>query len=135
MIASQCYLTGRTEAAVRYSDAGQTVIGSGRDEVPLRPRRLVGAVYLHRSARTVGRVVPRPTRARPRHPYIHQGMPGHRTGDRRSPRRGDGRRGGLVDAAEATRNPYVLSFALLAYGLAFRDADPDGRACACAEAW
>ena len=32
---------------------------------------------------------------------------------------------GLIDAAEATRNPFVLSFALLAYGFAFRDADPD----------
>ena len=34
---------------------------------------------------------------------------------------------GLIDAAEATRNPCALSFALLAYGFAFRDADP-GRA-------
>ena len=32
---------------------------------------------------------------------------------------------GLIDAAEATHNPYVLSFALLAYGFAFRDTDPD----------
>ena len=32
---------------------------------------------------------------------------------------------GLIDAAEATGNPYVLSFALLAYGLAFHDTDPD----------
>jgi hypothetical protein len=31
---------------------------------------------------------------------------------------------GLIAAAEATRNPYALSFALFAYGLAFRDADP-----------
>jgi hypothetical protein len=31
---------------------------------------------------------------------------------------------GLVDAAEATRNPFALSWALLAEGLAFRDADP-----------
>jgi hypothetical protein len=31
---------------------------------------------------------------------------------------------GLVDAAEATRNPRALSFALLAYGFAFIDADP-----------
>ena len=29
-----------------------------------------------------------------------------------------------VDAAEATRNPLALSYALLAYGYAFRDADP-----------
>ena len=34
---------------------------------------------------------------------------------------------GLIDAAEATANPYVLSYALMAYGTAFRDADP-GRA-------
>ena len=32
---------------------------------------------------------------------------------------------GLIEAAEATRNPFVLSFALLAYGSAFRDTDPD----------
>src|SRR4029079_17222560 len=31
---------------------------------------------------------------------------------------------GLIDAAEATRNPFVLTFALQAYGFAFRDADP-----------
>ncbi len=31
---------------------------------------------------------------------------------------------GLIEAAEATGNPYALSFALLAYGLACRDADP-----------
>jgi len=32
---------------------------------------------------------------------------------------------GLIDAAEATRNPYVLAYALSADGFAFRDADPD----------
>ncbi len=31
---------------------------------------------------------------------------------------------GLIEAAEATQNPYMLSFALLAYGYAFREADP-----------
>ena len=31
---------------------------------------------------------------------------------------------GLVDAAEATRNPLALSYALFADGFAFRDADP-----------
>jgi hypothetical protein len=33
-------------------------------------------------------------------------------------------RAGLIEAAEATRNPYALAFALQAYGYAFRDADP-----------
>ncbi len=32
---------------------------------------------------------------------------------------------GLIDAAEATHNPWVLSFALHAYGVAFGDAEPD----------
>jgi hypothetical protein len=31
---------------------------------------------------------------------------------------------GLIDAAEATHNPFALSYALHAYGYAFRDADP-----------
>ena len=33
---------------------------------------------------------------------------------------------GLIEAAEATGNPSVLAFALVAYGSAFRDADPVG---------
>ena len=32
---------------------------------------------------------------------------------------------GLIEAAEATRNPYALSFALMAYGFACHNADPD----------
>ena len=32
---------------------------------------------------------------------------------------------GLIDAAEATRNPFALLYALFACGMAFRDADPD----------
>ena len=31
---------------------------------------------------------------------------------------------GLIEAAEATRNPHVLSYTLLIYGLAHCDADP-----------
>ena len=33
---------------------------------------------------------------------------------------------GLIEAAEATGNPYMRSIALTAYGVAFRDADPVG---------
>ena len=33
---------------------------------------------------------------------------------------------GLIEAAEATGNPHLLAWALGAYGLAFRDADPVG---------
>ena len=34
VIASLCWVAGRIEAAVGYSDAGQTVVGNDRDEVP-----------------------------------------------------------------------------------------------------
>jgi tetratricopeptide (TPR) repeat protein len=33
---------------------------------------------------------------------------------------------GLIDAAEATHNPFALAFALYAHGRAFRDTDPAG---------
>ena len=41
-IASLCWVAGRIEAAVGYSDAGQTVLGSGRDEVLYGLAGLVG---------------------------------------------------------------------------------------------
>ena len=84
VMASQCYTTGRIEAAVGYSDAGQIVLGRSRDEVPYGIEGLLGScVPSHRPARTVGRVVPRPARTRPRHPRPHPGMPGLRPCSRR----------------------------------------------------
>ena len=81
----------------------------------------------YRAARAVGRVVPRPARAPPRHPRPH---PGHGW---LSPFQWPvvvGRRwiaaDGLIEAAEATGNPHMLAWALTAYGFAFRDADPVG---------
>ena len=62
----------------------------------------------HRPARTVRRVVPRPARTRSRHSRSHQGMPGPRA----DPGTGDEARAaanGLIDAAEATPNPCLLS--------------------------
>ena len=54
VMASQCWIAGRIEAAVGYSDAGQTVIGSGRDEVPYGIEGCAWrCVPVHRPARTV----------------------------------------------------------------------------------
>ena len=46
VMASLCYTTGRIEAAVRYGDAGQIVLGSGRDALPYGIEALLGAAYL-----------------------------------------------------------------------------------------
>jgi hypothetical protein len=47
VMASQCYLAGRREAAARYADdAGQMAMRSGRDEVPYGIHGLLGAAYV-----------------------------------------------------------------------------------------
>jgi predicted ATPase len=127
-MASHCWLVGKFEAAVGYGEAGQTVFGNGREYV---------AQY--DSAYTLGT------------PYVYVGQPqravdwfrallvagldGH-THTRSalvvalsfagSADEAVAAAEGLVDAAEATRNPYQLSLALLAEGFAFRDSDPRG---------
>ncbi|MGC2375797.1 MAG: hypothetical protein WA622_01260 [Mycobacterium sp.] len=46
VIASQCYTTGRIEAAVGYADAGQIVLGRSRDALPYGIEAWLGVVYL-----------------------------------------------------------------------------------------
>ena len=127
VIASLCYTTGRTEAAVRYSEACQTVMHSGLHEVPYGIEAVLGAVYL---------VIGQPERlaelcraqlARRRDTHVHirtwlvfalsAAGSGEEAMDCAD---------GLIEAAEATGNPSLLAWALGAYGGAFRDADPVG---------
>jgi predicted ATPase/class 3 adenylate cyclase len=127
VMASQCYRTGRIEAAVGYSDAGQIVLGSSREAVPYGIEAWLGLVYL---------VIGQPERLAE---WCRAQLAGRR--DTHVAIRawlvcalavaGSGGEAmdsadGLIEAAEATGNPHVLSLALFAYGLAFRDADPVG---------
>ena len=84
VMASQCWMAGRIEAAVGYSDAGQTVIGSGRDEVPFGIEGLLGAAYLAigQPERWVEWCRAQLARGRDTH-ALTRAMPGHRTDDRR----------------------------------------------------
>ena len=127
VIASLCYTTGRIEAAVGYSDAGQIVLGRSRDALPYGIEGLLGAVYL-----TIGQPERwaewcRAQLARRRDTHVHirawlvstlslagSGGEAMDSAD------------GLIEAAEATGNPLLLALALCAYGVAFRDADPVG---------
>ena len=126
VMASQCYMAGRLEAAVRYSDAAQTVLGNGRDEVPYGIEGWVGGayVYIGQPERCVEWCRAQLARGRDTHTLTRAALvialkiAGSEDEAMAATK-------GLIDAAEATRNPYVLSFALLAYGTAFRDADPD----------
>ena len=127
VIASQCCETGRIEAAVGYSDAGQIVLGRSREAVPYGFEGLLGVVYL---------AIGQPERLaewcraqlacrRDTHVLIRAwlvvalsvaGCGGEAMDSA----------GGLIEAAEATGNPHMLAWALTAYGFAFRDADPVG---------
>ena len=125
-MASQCYMAGRIEEAVRYSDAGQTVIGSGRGEVPFGIEGLLGGAYvaIGQPERSVEWCRAQLARGRDTHALTRACLVVALT-IAGSDDEAMAAANGLIDAAEATRNPYALSFALLAYGFAFRDADPD----------
>ena len=127
VIASLCYTTGRIEAAVRYADDGQIVLGRSREALPHGFEVLLGTVYLaigqpERSAELCRaqlarrRDTPVYIRARLVAALAWAGSGGEAMDSA----------DGLIEAAEATENPSVLAPALNAYGLAFRDADPAG---------
>ena len=121
VIASQCYTSGRVEEAVRYSEAGMAVVESGRGEVPFGIDGLLSIAYLYagqpeqavdwcrsrvqsgRDTHTVSRtsLIPSLTVAQSYEDAIAATT-------------------GLIEAAEATRNPWALSFALFGFGAAFR---------------
>jgi predicted ATPase len=127
VIASLCYPTGRIEEAVRYADAGQIVLGRSRDALPYGIEGTLGLVYL-----TIGQPerwaeLCRVQLARRRDTHVHiRGWLVASLALAGSGGEAMDSADGLIEAAEATGNPLVLSVALWAYGLAFRDADPVG---------
>ena len=123
-----CWWPGRIEAAVGYADAGQLVIGSGRhDEVPFAAEAALGTAYgvIGQPERWVEWCRTLLARGRDTHgitrTYLVYALALAGCGEEAR-----AAATGLIDAAEATHNPYVLSFALYVHGFAFRDADPDG---------
>ena len=127
VMACVCWNAGRIEAAVGYSDAAQRVIASGRHEVPFGIEGVVGTAYLTigQPERCVEWCRTQLARGRDTHRItgacltIALAMVGSGEDARAAAN-------GLIDAAKATPNPFVLSFALWAHGYAFRDADPAG---------
>jgi predicted ATPase len=80
-VASQCYLTGRLDDGVRYTDAAAQIVlteGPRCAPVPLR-RHDRWRLHVHRPSRTVCRVVPHPAPMRPRL-RPHAVLPGYRLG-------------------------------------------------------
>ncbi|OBI53891.1 adenylate/guanylate cyclase domain-containing protein [Mycobacterium sp. E787] len=125
VIASQCYATGRIEAALRYYDAGQIVLGRSHEVLPYGIDGWLGAVYLAvgRPERMAEWCRARLARRRDANAVIRSilvialalaGSNGEAMDCA----------DGLIEEAEAAGNPHWLASALGAYGSACRDANP-----------
>jgi predicted ATPase len=126
VMAAQCWMFGRIEAAFGYSEAAQTVIRSGGDEIPygLAAWAYTPYVAFGQPQRSVEWCRSQIACGRDTHTLIRASLvlalaiAG--SGDEAM-----AATDGLLEAAEATRNPCSLSFALMADAFAFRNCHPD----------
>jgi hypothetical protein len=127
VIASQCYTSGRVEEAVRYSDAAIPVVENGRGEVPFGIEGLLCIAYLYAGAPelAVEWCRSRVQSGRDAHTVLRTCLIVSLT-VAQSYEEAIAATTGLIDAAEATGNPWVLSFALFGFVPAFGHADPVG---------
>jgi hypothetical protein len=127
LMASTCYMAGRIEPAMRYNEAAQEAIDAESEHLPWGTGGLVGAPYV-----AVGQPErwARLCRARladgsDTNPYttacLVMALDANGSFDEAIEAAN-----GLVEAAEATGNPYALAYALHSYGWAVHDADPAG---------
>jgi hypothetical protein len=115
-MASWCYVTGRLEEAVRYSEAGQIVFASSPDGVLFGFESWLGGVHNFTGQHERSVEWSRFLLARGPDPYVNV---------RAGPVFGLMRAGSnaeavavakdLIDAADAIANPWALSFVLLTY--------------------
>jgi predicted ATPase len=127
VMASNCYMAGRIEPAIRYTEAAQEAISGGRDHVPYGAEGLVGAPYVAvgQPERWASRCRTQLARGSDAQAYTTAclviALDAVGSFDEAIEAAN-----GLIDAAEATGNPYVIASALHSYGWAVHDADPAG---------
>ncbi len=124
VLAALCWVVGRVEEAVGYADAGQAVIGSG-GEVPFGLDSALGGVYVAIGLPERGVEWCRAQLAR-RHDthtltraYLVFALTVAAANEEAR-----AAANGLIEAAEATHNPFALATALYTYSWPFRDTDP-----------
>jgi predicted ATPase/class 3 adenylate cyclase len=124
VMASQCYNAGRIQDAVRYADDGAKVIERVSEQVPFGFEGILGVGYINigQPERWIELCRAQLARNRDTHTLTRACLAfglilAGRSGEAMAATHG------LVDAADATGNPYAVSNALLADGFAFRDTD------------
>jgi predicted ATPase/class 3 adenylate cyclase len=125
-MATQCWFVGRIEQAIGYTDAAQAAVRTGRGELPFGFEGLLANAYLAtgQADRSVEWCRTLLARTRDAHVNITSYLVLTLTIAGRDDE-AMAAAGGLADIAEATHNPHTLSLALMAYGFAWRNADPD----------
>jgi predicted ATPase/class 3 adenylate cyclase len=123
-VAAQCFLTGRLDDGVRYTDAARMVLTERSDVLPSPFDLMIGGAYTY-IGHPEGCV--EWCRARLQHgpdsvlmrAFLVVGLVVAGSGEEAM-----AATSGLIEGAEAAANPFMLSFALLACSYAFREADP-----------
>jgi predicted ATPase len=125
VLTSLCYNTGRIDSAIRYTEAAERAISGGSDHLPHAAAGFLGSAYpaVGQPERWVQWFRAQLARGRATDPYSTTNLVIGLT-VAGSIDDAMAAAGGLIDAAEATGNPYVLSWALVAHGYAFRAGDP-----------
>jgi predicted ATPase len=127
VVASNCYMPGRIDRAIGYTEAAERAIGGANDHVAHLAEDFVGSAYAGVGQPELWIRYCRAQLARrvDTHAYVTANLViGLTITD--SHDEAMAAANGLIDAAEATGNPFVLSWALLAYGIAVQRADPVG---------
>ena len=125
-MATLCWFVGRIKEAVGYSDLGHTAMGTGAREVPFGLEGTLPSPYLAigQPDRAVERCRALLALSPEAHPNVIASLAMFLTIAGRDDE-AMAATDGLLDAAEGTGNPYTLSNALMAFGFAWRNADPD----------
>jgi predicted ATPase len=124
-VATQCWMVGRIDQAVRYSEAGQPVFLKNREGVPRGFEPWFGAVFTNigQPERSVEWCRKELAGNRDAHVLTRTAQVAALTVMGLHEEAMAAAKG-LIEDAEATRNPHALAFTLLMYGLVHCDADP-----------
>jgi predicted ATPase len=126
-VSSQCYLTGRIDDGVRYTDAAQIVLTERRDALPYPLDGMIGAAYMAsgRPERWVERCRAQLQNS-PESVFLRVCLAFGLGNGGGSGEEAMAATNVLIEDAQATENPFLLSLALFAYGHVFRESDPAG---------
>ena len=123
-MATQCWMVGRVETALGYEDAAHRVIEGGGGEMPFGIESFIGGAYLAigQPERTVELCRAQLAQGRDSYGFTRVSLILALTlAGSHDEAMAVGR--GLIDTAEATRNPWACSLALFSYGFAFSATD------------